>query len=196
MPSSVSFRERHGVPRSPAATRSQPRCTSRSPPRALANSLAIYDACHNNRPRFTTDVINEMRHGQAQRSLPSFGGGNGDPANVVEARRSHAVGGASGLGFADRLYDRANATQSPGPQRVGECSDERPAGYSAAVAQDAVSAGDLNLLVQRVSGGSVVPLVAQLVRDRSLTDSEIAEIKQLLEAAEKRSQTEKRGKKP
>ncbi|HVX62390.1 MAG TPA: BlaI/MecI/CopY family transcriptional regulator [Pirellulales bacterium] len=74
--------------------------------------------------------------------------------------------------------------------------DERPARYSAAVAQDAVSAGDLNLLVQRVSGGSVVPLVAQLVRDRSLTAAEIAELKQLLDAAEQRLQTEKRGKKP
>lgn len=75
-------------------------------------------------------------------------------------------------------------------------SDERPARYSAAIAQDAVSAHDLNLLVERVSGGSVVPLVAQLVRDRSLTGAEIAELKRLLQDAEQRLQSEKRGRKP
>ena len=75
-------------------------------------------------------------------------------------------------------------------------SEDRPARYRAAVAQDAVSAHDLNLLVERVSGGSVVPLVAHLVRDRSLTVSQIAELKQLLDEAEQRLRSEKRGKKP
>lgn len=75
-------------------------------------------------------------------------------------------------------------------------SEERPARYSAAVGQEAVSADDLKLLVERVSGGSVVPLVAHLVRDRSVTAAEIAELKQLLDEAEQRLRSEKRGKKP
>ncbi len=48
-------------------------------------------------------------------------------------------------------------------------SAERPAHYAAAVQPEAVSAGHLALLVKRTSGGSVVPLVAHLVRDWKLS---------------------------
>jgi BlaI family penicillinase repressor len=61
---------------------------------------------------------------------------------------------------------------------------ERPARYAAAVAPEDVSARHLDLLLERVSDGSVVPLVAHLVRDRHLSAAEIAEIKQLIAAAE------------
>lgn len=63
-------------------------------------------------------------------------------------------------------------------------SSERPARYSPAVAQADVSARHLDLLLERVSDGSVVPLVAHLVRDRSLTADEIAELKLLIAEAE------------
>lgn len=64
-------------------------------------------------------------------------------------------------------------------------SDDRPARYAAAVSRDEVCAEDLRLLVKRVSGG-VVPLVAHLVRQRSLSVSEVAELKQLIDEAEAR----------
>lgn len=73
-------------------------------------------------------------------------------------------------------------------------SDQRPAQYRAAVAPEAVTAGHLDLLLERVSGGRVVPLVAHLVADRSLTAAEIGELKALIATAEKnlRSGKEKR----
>ncbi len=61
----------------------------------------------------------------------------------------------------------------------------RPALYAAAVSRDDVCHGDLNLLVNRVSGG-VVPLVAHLVRERSLSAEEVDELKALIAEAESR----------
>lgn len=76
-------------------------------------------------------------------------------------------------------------------------STDRPARYSAAIAQGDVSARHLDLLLERVSGGSVVPLVAHLVRDRNLAADEIAELRRLVDDAERklRGTTSKRGQK-
>jgi predicted transcriptional regulator len=74
-------------------------------------------------------------------------------------------------------------------------SADRPTKYSAAIERREIAEHDLSLLIERVSGGSVVPLVAHLVRDRSLTAPQIAELKQLLDEAEQRIRTEKRRKK-
>ncbi|HUY35174.1 MAG TPA: BlaI/MecI/CopY family transcriptional regulator [Pirellulales bacterium] len=79
---------------------------------------------------------------------------------------------------------------------VAARSDERPARYRAAVAQDDVSGKDLNTLIERVSGGNVVPLVAHLVRDKSLTEAQIVELRSLLAEAERRLRVEKKGKQP
>ena len=62
---------------------------------------------------------------------------------------------------------------------------DRPARYAAAIAPEEVSARHLDLLLERVSDGSVVPLVAHLVRDRRLSADEIAELKQLIADAER-----------
>jgi predicted transcriptional regulator len=64
-------------------------------------------------------------------------------------------------------------------------TSDRPARYEAAVAPSEVSAGHLDLLLERVSGGSVVPLVAHLVRDRALSAADIAELKRLIAEAER-----------
>ena len=72
---------------------------------------------------------------------------------------------------------------------------ERPARYTAAVEQREVSARHLDLLVDRVTGGSVVPLVAHLVRDRALTADDIAELKQLIGQAERQARKPNNGKK-
>ena len=66
-------------------------------------------------------------------------------------------------------------------------SDERPAQYKAHVRPQQVSAGHLNDLVDRVAGGSVVPLVAHLVGDRKFTPEEIQELKDLIRTAERRT---------
>jgi predicted transcriptional regulator len=61
-------------------------------------------------------------------------------------------------------------------------TSDRPSRYSAAVRPESVSASHLELLVERVAGGSVV---AHLVRDRALSAEEIAELKQLIAQAER-----------
>src|SRR5262245_37375727 len=61
---------------------------------------------------------------------------------------------------------------------------DRPASYQAVIQPDAVSRGDLDSLVRHVTLGQVVPLVAHLVKDRTLTACEIQELKQLIDAAE------------
>ena len=66
-------------------------------------------------------------------------------------------------------------------------SPKRPAQYEAAVTREAVSATDLGLLMSRVSGGRVVPLVAHLIKDRDLDPDEIEELKQLIQQAEERN---------
>jgi BlaI family transcriptional regulator, penicillinase repressor len=72
---------------------------------------------------------------------------------------------------------------------------QRPARYTAAVAAADVSARHLDLLVERVSGGSVVPMVAHLVRDRALSPGEIAELKELVAEAERQGRKTKDSKK-
>jgi BlaI family penicillinase repressor len=61
---------------------------------------------------------------------------------------------------------------------------ERPASYEAVIQPDAVSRGDLESLVRHVTFGQVVPLVAHLVKDRTLSADEIQELKQLIDDAE------------
>ena len=66
-------------------------------------------------------------------------------------------------------------------------SSQRPAKYSASVTQDEVRRMDLDLLVERVSEGQVVPLVAHLVNRDSLTRQELHELKELVARAEKKA---------
>lgn len=66
-------------------------------------------------------------------------------------------------------------------QRIGL----HPAKYEPIIQPADVSRGDLDVLVQRVTGGQVVPLVAHLVKDRRLSPEEIRELKQLIDDAEK-----------
>ena len=74
-------------------------------------------------------------------------------------------------------------------------SADRPARYTAAVAPEEVSARHLDLLLERVSGGSIVPLVAHLVRDRALSSADIAELKQLIQEADRQTRKTKDSKK-
>ena len=65
-------------------------------------------------------------------------------------------------------------------------SDTRPAKYAAALSREAVSANHLEVLLDRVTGGNVVPLVAHLVGDRSLTRDQLVELKEIIREAEQR----------
>lgn len=76
----------------------------------------------------------------------------------------------------DRLVTKKLATKSR----------TRPARYKAKIKRDDVSRDDLNVLVRRVTGGRVVPLIAQLVTEHELSEDDISEIRELIEAAEKR----------
>jgi predicted transcriptional regulator len=69
-------------------------------------------------------------------------------------------------------------------------SKDRPAQYTAAVRPEEVSAGHLDLLLERVAGGSIVPLVAHLMSGRRLTPEEIAELKRLIAESEQRGHAE------
>ena len=72
-------------------------------------------------------------------------------------------------------------------KRVAKKSRTRPARYSAAVTQDEVRGSDLDLLVERVSEGRVVPLVAHLVGRESVSAEELAELKALVADAERKA---------
>ena len=63
-------------------------------------------------------------------------------------------------------------------------TSQRPAKSRAAVAAEDVSAGHLNLLLERVSGGSIIPLVAQLMRGRRLSPDEILALRTLISESE------------
>ena len=73
-------------------------------------------------------------------------------------------------------------------KNVAAKSDERPTRYSAAVSSDEVSRDDLDSLLDRVTSGRVLPLIAHLVRDRDLSAAELEEIRQLIDEAEHRAQ--------
>ena len=71
-------------------------------------------------------------------------------------------------------------------------SEERPARYQAAFGPEEVSRHDLEVLVRRVNRGQVVPLVAYLVRDRTLTRDEIDDLRRLIDEAELQARRENR----
>ncbi len=77
-------------------------------------------------------------------------------------------------------------------KKVVRRSKERPARYEAAVEPSVVGGRHLEMLLKRVSGGSIIPLVAHLVADRSLTPAEIKELKQLVADAETRNRSKSR----
>ena len=85
----------------------------------------------------------------------------------------------------NRLVEKGLATRT----------DLRPAKYSAAITQAEVTASDLDMLLEKVNRGSVVPLVAQLVERSDLSDGEIAELRVLIEKLDKTASSKKSKKK-
>jgi predicted transcriptional regulator len=60
-----------------------------------------------------------------------------------------------------------------------------PASYQAAIPREEVCRQDLDLLVEHVANGRVVPLVAHLVKDRHLSEEEIDALKRLIDEADR-----------
>ena len=80
-------------------------------------------------------------------------------------------------------------------KRLVRKSGAHPAIYRAAIQPEEVSRQDLDTLIDRVTAGRVVPLVAHLVKDRDLTAEEIQELRRLIDEVERqnrRSQEEDR----
>ena len=68
-------------------------------------------------------------------------------------------------------------------------SDERPASYEAIVTRDQVTLGHLRQIVAKLSHGDVVPLVARLLSEQTLTAEQLDELQQLLKQAQKKTQS-------
>jgi predicted transcriptional regulator len=60
-----------------------------------------------------------------------------------------------------------------------------PARYEAVLKPEQVCRGDLDVLVEQVTRGRIVPLVAHLVQDRALSEAELCELKRLIDEAER-----------
>lgn len=75
---------------------------------------------------------------------------------------------------------------------VAKRTKDRPAKYSAAISPADVREKDLDTLIERVSEGRVAPLVAHLLQRHPVSAAELAELKRLVAAAEKRSRKEHR----
>lgn len=103
--------------------------------------------------------------------------------NVTIAEARDALGGDVGY---TTVQTRLNRMVGKGIVRRSRAT---PAKYSAGVTPDDVTGQDLDLLLERVSGGRVVPLVAHLVKDRELSGDEIHELKQLIREAEQENRS-------
>lgn len=74
-------------------------------------------------------------------------------------------------------------------------SSDRPAKYNAAVAENEVTAGHLDVLIEKLGDVQVVPLIAHLVSRQKLTQSQIEELEQLISTARAESTKPKRRRK-
>jgi predicted transcriptional regulator len=76
---------------------------------------------------------------------------------------------------------------------VAAKSAERPARYSAAVSPEEVGQGDLDLLVERVSAGRIAPLVAHLLDRHAVSREELAELRRLVDQAQRKARRGEEG---
>lgn len=94
---------------------------------------------------------------------------------------AHEAFGSERIGYTT-MQTRLNRLVEKG---LAQRSSDRPAVYVPRVAREAVQAGHLDDMLKRLADGSVVPLVAHLVRDRKIDRSELSELKRLVRQAER-----------
>lgn len=68
-------------------------------------------------------------------------------------------------------------------------SEDRPARYRAVASRDQVTVGHLRELIAKIGRGDVVPLVARLLSEQTLTEEQITQLQELLAEARERTQT-------
>lgn len=96
----------------------------------------------------------------------------------AHAKIQRAVGYTTMQTRLNRLVEKKLASR----EKVGR----QPTRYQAAVEPDQVGAGALDQLVEQVTRGRVVPLVAHLVEGAELSSAELGELKQLIRDAERK----------
>ena len=101
------------------------------------------------------------------------------PLTLAEAHQSFGEFGRP-VGYTT-IQTRLNRLVQKGALRR---SRQRPARYEAAVNPNEVGARLIDVLVDKVSPDSVVPLVAHLISGRSLSPEEIDQLKRLIAEAE------------
>ena len=94
---------------------------------------------------------------------------------------AHDAFGSDRIGYTT-MQTRLNRLVDKG---LAKRSSDRPAVYSPRVAREAVQAGHLDDVLKRLADGSVVPLVAHLVRDRKIDRDDLAQLKRLVQQAER-----------
>jgi len=107
-----------------------------------------------------------------------------ESVTIVEAQRAMREQAAY-----TTVQTRLNRMVKKGLVRKSRSS---PAKYSAGITAAEVTSHDLRLLVDKVTRGRVVPLVAHLVKDRSLTATELCELRTLIDEAEKNAPSRER----
>ena len=106
------------------------------------------------------------------------------PVTLAEAHRCFGQFGRA-VGYTT-MQTRLNRLADKGAVRR---SRQRPARYEAAVDPEEVGARLIDVLLDKVSPGSVVPLVAHLISGRPLSAEEIGELKRLIAEAEASGKT-------
>ena len=109
------------------------------------------------------------------------------PVILAEAHRGFGEFGRA-VGYTT-MQTRLNRLVEKGAVRR---SRRRPARYEAAVDPEEVGARLIDVLLDKLSPGSVVPLVAHLISGRPLTAEEIGELKRLIAEAEACGKTGRR----
>ena len=99
---------------------------------------------------------------------------------------AHAAYGAQRIGYTT-MQTRLNRLVEKG---FAKRSTDRPAVYSPRVAREAAQAGHLDDMLSRLADGSVVPLVAHLVKDRKIDRNELEQLKRLVQKAEQDLESE------
>ena len=100
------------------------------------------------------------------------------PVTLAEAHQ--ALAARRPIGYTT-IQTRLNRLVAKGV--VGR-SRQRPARYEALVAADKVGVRHIDVLLEKIRGLEVVPLVAHLLRDRGLSPAEVAALKDLITEAE------------
>jgi predicted transcriptional regulator len=115
-------------------------------------------------------------------------------AGAMTLRQAHERFGEFGRPIAyPTMQTRLNRMVEKGLLRR---SAEFPAEYNASVTRDQVSLGHLRQILDKVSQGDVVPLVARLLTEQTLSAEQIAELKVLLVEAQQKSKAASNPRRP